>query len=155
MPPPPERRWPGLVASYTIFLTLLALAATPAYLFLEPANRPAVVRLAVALVVGVVLIHLLRVARARLAAQPPSAFEAALVPTRPEARHAPLFVTLRQEVRFSVARRSYFEHVLWPRLGELAAARGIPIALPGARPLGRGPSLATLRDLVEKIEGRP
>jgi hypothetical protein len=152
--PPPERRWPGLVAGYAVLLGLLAAAATPAYLYVEPSDRPTVVRVAVAAVVGVALLHLVRVARARVAAQPPSAFEQALVPSRAEVRLPPVFERLRDEIRHSVASQGYFERVLWPRLVGLAARRaGGPAsgelrAPKGRRLLGRGPSLDTLRKLI-------
>ncbi len=160
MPPPPERRRRGIVAGYAVLLAAVGLAATPAYVYAESPNRPVIVRLAIAVVVGVVLLHLLRITRARIAAQAPSAFEAALVPARAELRLAPLFVALRDEIRFSVAHQRYFEHVLWRRLLELTAGRrgrssdGWPAKPPG-RLLGRGPSLATLRRLIDEIEDQP
>lgn len=157
MPPPPEHRWPGIVAGYAILLTLVGLAATPVYFYAEPANQPAVVRLAVAVVVGVALIHLVKIVRATIEAQPASAFEQALAPRSPEPRLAQIFVTLRDEIRYSAASQGYFEHVLWPRIVALVARqpRGVqpsPVKPPGRRLLGRGPSLATLRALVARLE---
>jgi hypothetical protein len=161
MPPPCERRWPGIVAGYAVLLALAGLAATPAYLYAEPADKPAVVRLAVAVVVGVALIHLLKIVRATIEAQPPSAFEQALAPRASEPRLAQMFVTLRDELRSSRASQGYFEHVLWPRIVALvarqsrAAPEGTPVKPAGRRLLGRGPSLATLRALVARLEERP
>jgi len=160
MPPPPEPHWPGIVARYAVLLVLVGLAATPAYFYAEPANKLAVVRLAVAVVVGVALIHLLRVVRATIEAQPASAFEQALVPRSPQPRLAQIFVTLRDEIRFSAASQGYFEHVLWPRIVALVARqpRGVepsPVKPAGRPLLGRGPSLETLRALVARLEERP
>ena len=155
MLPPPERRWPGVVVRYILFVGVLALAGTPLYRYTEPAHRPGLVRLALASVLGVGLVHLIRTAGARLAAQPPSAFEAALVPERVERRLAPPFVTLRDEVRYSVANQGYFEHVLWPRLLTLRkrASPDRPPDPPGGRRiLRRGPSLARLRALIAELE---
>lgn len=161
MPPPPERRWPRLVAGYLAFLVAVALAARPLYFSAAPSTRPGVGRLVVAVVVGVVVLHLLRIARAAIDAQPPSAFDAALRPPPIERRRAPLFVVLRDEVQHSVESQGYFEHVLWPRLEALAARRvGGPAeaSLPkpaGRRLLRRGPSLAALRALIARIEEHP
>jgi hypothetical protein len=158
MPPPPERRWPGIVVGYAVLLVLVGLAATPAYVYAEPATKPAVVRLAVAVVLGVALTHLVKIVRVAIEAQPPSAFEQALAPRAPEPRLAELFVTLRDEIRFSATSQGYFEHVLWPRMLALVARqpRAVdPVKPSGRRLLRRGPSLATLSALVARLEDRP
>ena len=65
------------------------------------------------------------------------------------------FTRLRQEVANGVARRGYFEKVLWPRLYALSNRRGGPdVPMPIRRGLGRGPSRRTLAALVESIDGR-
>ncbi|HEV8306104.1 MAG TPA: hypothetical protein VGW35_00440 [Methylomirabilota bacterium] len=139
---------------------LLALAATPLYLAVEPSAKPVVVRLAVAAVLGVALIHLRGEVRAQIAAQPPSAFERALARVPVESHLAPIFVTLREEIRISMRSHGYFAQVLWPRLLDLAARRpgGPPATCParpgGRRLLRRGPPLATLRALIAGIEER-
>lgn len=157
----PERRWLRLLLGYLVFLGILVLAMTPVYFYADPSHRPTVVRLGGALFLGVVLIHLRRLAREWLDAQPPSVFEAALRRAPPEPRLAPLFVKLQDEVRFSARSQAYFEHVLWPRILRLLARRAeqrlaaTPV-MPGGRwLLRRGPSLATLRDLITEIEERP
>ncbi len=157
MPPAPERRWPGLVAGYLALVAVVALAAVPAWVYAEPAHRPAVVRLALAAVVGVALLHLSRAARAAVEAQLASEFEAALRPAPVEGRRAPAYVTLQDEIRHGVASRQYFERVLWPRLEAVAArhrgAAGPALRRPPARRLlGRGPSLAALTALIARIE---
>jgi hypothetical protein len=158
MPPPLERRWPGIVAGYAVLAGLVFLAATPAYFCAEPAGRPLVVRLAVGVLLGVALLHVGRTVRERIRPEAPSPFERARRSRRPEPELAPLFLKLRDELGFSQASQGYFEHVLWPRLVALGAGRaGQP---PPARPpgsawrglLGRGPSLATFRAVVTRIE---
>ncbi len=56
--PPPERRWLRLLAGYLVFVGCLALVVTPLYLYVEPSQRSAVIRLAAAVVVGIFLCHL-------------------------------------------------------------------------------------------------
>jgi hypothetical protein len=160
MAPPPERRWLGLLVGYVVFLGLLALIATPLYLSATSSFRPAVVRLVVAVIVGVALSHLLRTVRTRIDAQPLSTFEAALRRMPAESGLPPHFLRLRDEVRFSMASQSYFEHVLWPRIRvllEQGPGRPLPEGTPkpsGRRFRRRGPSLITLRNLIAAIEER-
>ena len=157
----PERRWLRLLVGHLLFLGILVLAMTPVYFYADPSHRPMAVRLGGALFLGVVLIHLRKLAREWLDAQPPSAFEAALHRAPPEPRLAPLYGKLRDEVRFSARSQAYFEHVLWPRILRLRALRaGQPLAaapvMPrGRRLLRRGPSLTALRGLIAEIEERP
>jgi hypothetical protein len=157
----PERRWLRLLLGYLLFVGILVLAMTPIYFYAAPSHRPTVVRLGAVLFLGIALIHLRKLAREWLDAQPPSAFEAALHRAPPEPRIAPLFVKLRDEVRFSARSQAYFANVLWPRILRLLAARtGQPLAAAPAMPDGRhllrrGPSLTTLQDLIARIEERP
>ena len=157
----PEWRWLRLLLGYFLFLGILVLAMTPIYFYADPTHRPTVVRLGGALFLGIVLIHLRRIAREWLDAQPPSAFEAALHRVPPEPRLAPLYVKLRDEVRFSARSQAYFARVLWPRILRLCARRAgqtlaaVPAMPDGRRLLRRGPSLGTLRGLIARIEERP
>jgi hypothetical protein len=160
MLPPPETRWWRLLLGYLLFTGLLALALTPLYFLVQPAHRPGVVRLGAALLAMVALIHLRRIARERLEAQPASAFERALQPPPTEQHIAPLLLKLRDEVRISTTDRRYFENILWARiLRILRERRRGPSAAPemprGSRYFRRGPSLTALRDLIEQIEERP
>jgi hypothetical protein len=145
---------------YLAFLGILVLAMTPVYFYAEPSHRPTVVRLGAALFLGVVLIHLRKLAREWLDAQPPSTFEAALHRAPPGPWLAPLYLKLRDEVRFSARSRAYFTHVLWPRIVRLRALQvgqtlAATLVMPGGRRLlRRGPSLASLRDLITEIEER-
>ena len=159
--PPPERRTLRVLGGYVLFVGLLTLALTPLYFYAEPPERPLVVRLGAGAVLGVILIHLARVARGWIAAQPLSAFERALDRPAVEPRLAPLFVKLRDELRFSTTSEAHFKGVLEPRLQRLLAersqpTRGLPLAQPRKRRwLRRGPSLATLQDLITRIEELP
>jgi hypothetical protein len=158
---PADRRRLKIFGGYFLFIGLLFLALTPLYLYAGPSERPLVVRLGGGAVLGVALIHLARGVRGRVAEQAVSAFERALHRPPVETRMAPLFVKLRDELRFSVTSRQYFVDVLEPRLRCLAAGRyprtpGLPPVQPRRRRrLGRGPSLATLDDLITRIEEQP
>ena len=116
MNPPFDPRWSRIFLGYTLFGALLALAMAPLYLVVEPVHRPIVVRLGAVLFVGVALIHLRRIARAAVEAQPLSAFEQALRPPPSEPHFAPLLLKLRDEVRISRTDQRYFEHILWARI---------------------------------------
>jgi hypothetical protein len=158
MPSPPDRRWPRVCVGYLLFVTLLAVALTPVYFLVEVAHRPTVVRLGGALVVGIAMIHLRRVVRERIEDQPSSEFAQALHQAICVPRYAPLFLKLRDEVRFSGTSQQYFEHVLWARIMALCARQsGRPPVIAPVRPAGRrlfrrGPSLAALRDLIAELE---
>jgi len=156
----PERRWPRILLAYLLFLGILVLAVTPLYFYAEPSHRRMVVSLGSGLFLGVVLIHLRRLVQEQLDAQPFSAFEAALHRAQPEPVLAPLFVKLRDEVRYSVRSQAYFAGVLWPRILRVLALRegrrlAEAPAMPGGRRLlRRGPSLTSLRNLIARIEER-
>jgi hypothetical protein len=160
MLPPTEARWTRIILGYVVFGGLLALASTPVYFSAEPAHRPMVVRTGAALLAGVALIHMRRIARASVDAQPDSAFEEAIRSPAVEPRFAPLLLKLRDEVRISRKDQRYFEHVLWARMLRILLDRqgraSAPPEIPqGRRSLRRGPSLEILRDLIAKIEERP
>ena len=161
MPPPPERRWPGIVTGYTVLAGLLVLAAVRAYYYAEPPGKPVVVRLAVGVLLSVALLHIRGEVRARIRPPSPSTFARAARPPRREPELAEHFVKLRDEFRFSRASQGYFEHILWPRFLALVASRAggssveVPLRPAWRRLLGRGPSLAALRTLITRIEEPP
>lgn len=155
MPLPRERRWPWITAGYAVLFVAAAAATAFVYDGAAPANRPAVIRIAVALVVAVLLVHLRAYFRGDPRWDPPSAFDEALIGQPVAPKLDPGFVKLREEVANSVASRSYFEKVLWPRLCALARARGqqgdMPLPTERAWP-GRGPSRRTIAALIDRIE---
>ncbi len=145
---PSERRWP-LVAGAIVFVGLVALATLPAYTFVEPRWRPLVVRMAAALVLGVLLLQVhKRVARC-IQQDVASAFDAALATAVVEPRVDRRLVELEATVTSAVRSRRSFERVLWPRLTALATA---PLTAPVSRRFGRGPSLEALRSVIDAIE---
>ena len=157
MPPPPERRWPGIAVGYAALAGLLLLAGTPAYYYAEPPAKPLVVRLAASVLLGIALLHVGGEIRARVRPTAASPFERAIRTARPEPELAPGFLKLRDELAFSRASQGYFVHVLQPRLRTLAGRAGQPSRDDPPRPawrclLGRGPSLAALRTLITRIE---
>lgn len=156
-----ERRWPWIAAGYAALL--LVTAALTAFIYDSAAveTRPAVIRFAVAFVVAVVLIHVRSYFRGDPRWEPPSRFENALLTEPAPAKLDPGFGKLREAVANSLASRSYFEKVLWPRLTALARARGLPDELPFSEERGwwgRGPTsraIAALIDRLEEREGKP
>jgi hypothetical protein len=160
MPRYRERRWPWIVAGYTAFAAILAPVTAFLCDIAAPAYRPEVIRLAVALVVAVVLIHVKRHFRGDPLWDPPSDFANALAREPPAPKIDPGFLKLREEIAHSTASRSYFETVLWPHLRDLATRRAggkvdsvLPFP-PAPRWPHRGPSRRELAALVGRLEDR-
>jgi hypothetical protein len=130
---------------------VVLLATVPVYVYVEPAWRALVVRLAAALVLGTTLLHLRRVLVDHLDRAPASALDEARVRRGPGPGVPHRFQDLINDVRAARRSRRYFEQVLWPRLAALSSA---PLEPPPPR-RGRGPSLAGLRAVVEAIEKQP
>ena len=151
MPPPDERMALRLVARGFVAV-LVVLLAIPSYLTLAPAWRPLAARLACAALVAFGCIRLVRSARGSTEGHAPSALDAA----SPRAEPPELderFVRLRDELRFSVRSRQYFETILWPQLRRLG---GHDLPAPPERHGVRrdGPSLNDLERIVATIEAR-
>jgi hypothetical protein len=130
------------------FAAVVLVATIPVYVYVEPAWRALVVRLASALVLGVTLLQLRRTLAARLEDRGGSALDAARAGRAPEPAVPYHFLHLIVDVRAALRSRRSFERVLWPRLVALAAR---PLVRPPLRP-GRGPSLAHLRDVIADLE---
>ncbi len=127
------------------------LATVPVYVYVEPSWRALVARSACAFVLGVALLQLRRALTDLLAEGSDSALDAARRHRRPEPSVPHHFVDLASDVRVALRSRRYFERVLWPRLEALTLR---PLVRPSVRP-GRGPSLASLRDVITAIERQP
>ena len=156
MPLHRERRWPWITVSYAVLFAVVATVTSFVYDAAAPANQPAVIRIAVALVVAMLLIHLRAYFRGHPLRERPFAFDDALIPRPVAPKLDPGLVKLREEVANSVARRSFFEKVLWPRLSALMRARRQQSELPipaESRWPGRGPSRRTIAGLLDRIEG--
>jgi hypothetical protein len=152
---PRERRWPGRVAGYAALMLVLAGVTTAFYVPAEPRMHPLIVRLAVAALVAVVLLHVHSRLRRRCDDVLRSEFERALAPETPPPASDPLVVKLREEVVNSRRSGWYFAHVLWPRLEALAPGLELPPAPRLRRWLRRGPSWRTLAALVADAEEKP
>ena len=156
----PRYHWLRLLAGYAVLGVLVGLMALPLWFSAAPAWRPALVRLAAAAVLAVALAQMLGAARRRVAAQPPSAFDRATVVGRDEPDVPGEFRELIEEIRFGRATEGYWSRVLQPRLASLAARLPAGPPLPEPPPsrwrrlLKLGPSLATIRDLVARLEAR-
>ena len=160
MPRHRERRWPWTVAGYAVLLVVVAAVTAFVYDSAAPANQAMVIRLAVAFVVGVLLIRIGRYFRGDpqwgSLGDPPSAFADALVRQPVAPRLDPGFVKLREDVANGSASRAFFDKILWPRLAALARARGAQGDLkpPAERAWRtRGPSRRTIAALLDRIEG--
>jgi hypothetical protein len=150
--PPRRERAPRHLAGRAVVASVVALAVIPVYLSLTPAWRPLVVRLAAAAIVAAVCLRVVRRVGATLDADAGSPFDTP-PPAPPEPELDSRFLRLRDEVVFSVRSRRYFDAILWPRLRALASTDlPRPPERPGFR--RRGPSLATLEDLIARIERR-
>src|SRR5262249_4992632 len=114
MPPRRERQWPWIVTGYAVFFALLAATTSLLYDFVAREYRPFVIRLAVVIVVGTLLIHIWRHFRGDPRWDAASTFEEALQPQPVVPKLDPGFVKLRQEVANAHQRRSYFDKNLWP-----------------------------------------
>jgi len=156
MPPPRERRWPRIAAGYIILLLVLGGITAFAFETAGPAYQPLVLRLAVALLLAVVLLHIRSHFRGDPLWDPPSTFENALAPERVAPKFDGSLVKLRGELADSLKRRAYFDRVLWPRLEAIAAESnpgGDDIEPPPKPRFGwRGPSLAVLAGLISRLE---
>ena len=130
---------------------VVLLATVPVYVYVEPAWRALVVRLAAALVLGTTLLHLRRALVDHLDRTPASALDEARVRRAPGPGVPHRFQDLINDVRAARRSRRYFEQVLWPRLAAMSSA---PLEPPPPR-RGRGPSLAGLRAVLETIEKQP
>ena len=150
MPRPEPLLAPVAVRGF-VLAGIVLLAATPAYVFVEAPWRPLVARLAVALVLGVLLLQLRGALAALLAEFAASPLEAARDrPVFPPS--APLRLQeLMEDVRAARRSRRHFERSLWPRLTALASR---PLVPPPSR-LGRGPGLAALHDVIAEAERQP
>ena len=151
MPPPDERTALRLVARGFV-ATLVVLVAIPSYLTLAPSWRPLAARLAWAALVAFGCLRIVRSVRGSLAGHAPSALDA----PSPRAQPPELderFLRLRDELRFSVRSRQYFDTILWPPLCRLG---GADLPLPPERHGVRrdGPSLNDLERIVAAIEAR-
>jgi hypothetical protein len=147
------------LAARALVAALVVLAAIPAYLTLGPTWRAVAIRLACTVAVVAISVRVVRGVRRAIEAAPPFELDAAAAaPAPPELDER--FVRLRDELRFSVRSRRYFDTVLWPRLAGLA---GPGLAAPpdrrrarrdGPAGRGRGPSRDTLERLVTEAERR-
>ena len=156
MPRYRERRWPKITAAYAVFVIVLAAITAFAHETVAEKNQATVIRLAVAVLVAVVLIHLRSYFRGDPLWDPPSEFADALIRETPAPKIDPSFAKLREEIVHSLASRSVFENVLWPRLRALMRARlgDEDLLTPPTlrRAARRGPSHQTLAALIDRIE---
>jgi hypothetical protein len=142
------------VAGYALLFAVVAALTAYVYDSVAPANQAVVIRVAVAFMVGVLLIRIRRHFRSE--GDPPSAFADALVRQPVAPRLDPGFVKLREDVANGSASRAFFDKILWPRLAALARAQGTEgdMTPPAERAWRtRGPSRRTIAALLDRIEG--
>jgi hypothetical protein len=152
---PSRRAWLGLIGRYVVLLAAVALIASSVYAAADADYRPTVLRLAVAAVVSVVLIHLYRHLRRQLDEAPSSEFDQARLRPPADPMVPRRILHWQESVQQSVRSQRYFRQVLWPRLVQLGEERGLsePLQEPRGRPwLRRGPSLAAISEIVRRIE---
>jgi hypothetical protein len=158
MPPEPERVSRGLFVRYALFVVVLGLIATASFIGADPADRPLVLRLAVAAFVVVVAIHLHSHFRGHLDEARPSAFDEAQRGPAVEAKVATAVTRLQEHVQHGSDSQRYFNDVLWPRLERLTGGRGIAARFQALREerrwRRRGPSVPAIAELVRHIGDR-
>jgi hypothetical protein len=143
----PDARAGGIAARYAVLVGAVLLAAVPLYVFVELPWRAVVARLASGLVLGIALLELRSALAQRLDGHDSALDEARVRPTPGPDVHQ-RFVALRGDVRAALRSRRHFEHGLWPQLTALSRR---PLLPPPLR-RGRGPSLASLREVIAIIE---
>jgi hypothetical protein len=151
----PEPSRVAAVAGVLVVVAVLALGVSLIEFLVAPPYRPAAMRL---LGAGVLLVALLRVRTLVATAIEPTprwgGGEDAFRPRVSDAR----FERFHEEVKFSARSQSYFDHMLWPKLVQLARAHAAstrPLDKPPGRRFGRGPSMAALARLIAAVERRP
>ncbi len=156
----PARAALGAFVRSAAVVVAIALLALPLWLAVSAEYRPAVVRLAAALVIAAFAARIIGAARRHIEAQPPSALDRAARPVPVEASIPREYRDLAEELHYGRLSHGYWTRVLEPRLAALAAR--LPGALPltvlprtaPRRLLRLGPSLAALRAAVARLEGR-
>jgi len=150
--PPRDERSPRRLAGRAILITIFVLAAIPLYLSLDSVWRPLIVRLACAVLVAMGCLRVLRGVGRAMETHTISPLDTP-PPTPPPPELDSRFLRLRDELIFSTRSRRYFDAILWPRLCALA---GTDLPQPPERRgvRRRGPALATLEDLIARIERR-
>ena len=158
--PPPKTRRRRAALSYGALLAIVAAVTAPLSAALTPEQRPLVLRLAAALVLGVMLVDAVRLLHERLEGQPPSRLDALRAGAEPPSDVDRHLRNLRDEMRAAARSERYFRRVFWPRLEALAQRLPDPPALTIAPPslarrlLRRGPAPAALRDAVARLVER-
>ena len=151
MPPRAERSLRRLAGRGLLGL-LAVLVAIPAYLTLDVAWRPIVLRLACALIVVAACMHVRQRLRPALEEHAPSVLDEP-PPLPPEPSLDGRFQRLRDDLVYGSRSQLYFDRVLGPRLRDLA---GGTLAMPPERRWirRRGPSRRELGALIAEIEER-
>ena len=151
MPPPDERMALRLVARGFV-AAMVVLVAIPSYLTLVPSWRSLAARLACTALVAFGCVRIVRSVRGAREGQAPSALDAPVPRAQPPELDE-RFLRLRDELRFSVRSRQYFDTILWPQLGRLG---GADLPRPPRRRGARrdGPALNDLQRVVAAIEAR-
>jgi hypothetical protein len=153
---PEPSRGAGLVRAFVVFVALVAGISLTEF-FVAQGYRQTAVRLVAALVLLVAVSRVRAIVRASVERRATwgvdGTGESRSEPHAPDSR----FARFHDEIRFSARSQSYFEHLLWPRLVDLARAAGTStdaLDKPPGRRFGRGPSIAALARLIASLETR-
>jgi hypothetical protein len=151
-----ERPWQGTAAGCLAWSLAVIACAYPIYVSVADENQGLVIRLAAALIVGIVLLQIHNRVRSDLDGQQPSRFDLARETVPRSINIDPHLKELCGDLQNSVKSRRYFERILWPRLVALAERHGSTLRLPPLRwPAARGPSLGAIAELISSVERKP
>ena len=150
----PEPSRVAAVAGVLVVVAVLATGVSLIEFLVAGPYRTAATRLVGAAVLVIAVLRVRTVVGAFI--ERPSRWgggERALLPHVSDTR----FERYHEEIKFSARSQSCFDHMLWPRLTELARADGARTRArdkPPGRSFGRGPSLAALARLIASLEPR-
>lgn|SRR5262245_30264313 len=153
MSPVHELRWRGTVAGCFAWTLVVSAVAYPICVAVADEHQGFVVRVAAALIFGIVLLQIHKGLRGELEGAARSRFDLAQETWSHTATIDRHFVELEKELQHSLKSRQYFDRVLWPRLLALGEREKVILKPPPLRwPATRGPQFSDVAEIVSHLE---